>query len=489
MTRLTAADSWFLYAETERVHTHVTGTVVLDPSTSPDPWTPARLRAHIESVAPGLHGFRQRIVDVPFGIDHPLFLDDPDFDLDHHLRTLHLPRPGGDEELAEFIGRFASTQLDRSRPLWEMVVVEGLAGGRVALVAKMHHTIIDGVTGVDMMAYLLSLTPDGEPLPVPGAPEPGTSADWAPAPLPGRARRIADATLSRLTTPGRPVGAVTRSASGIARAGASVVSGRIRGRSGDAAATAAPFDAPRTPWNRALTTRRAVAFGRTSLTEVREARAGLGEVLGLRVTVNDIVLAATTLGLRTVLRDAGAACDRPLVASVPVSVHGAAAVESTNQVSNMFAHLPVHLDDPLDLLAHVHGAASEGKALHRELGPDLLGDLVDLIPPPVFHLGAEAYSRGRLADLAPPIHNLVVSNVPGSPVPLYMAGAEVVALHPFGPLVEGTGLNVTVLSHLDDLHVGIMACPDVVDDVPAVAEAVLDGFEVLSKLAHNHRVA
>lgn len=236
MRRLTAADSWYLYAETERVHTHVTGAVVLDPSTSPDTFDFATLRTHIEAVAPMLDGFRQRLVEIPFGIDHPLWADDSDLDLDQHLRHHRLPVPGGDAELAAFIGEFSSTQFDRGRPRWEMAYVDGLMNGRAALVARMHHAIIDGVTGVDMMAYLLSLTPEGAPMPID---DPGATPTWSPEPLPGPVSRMIGAGLSRLTQPRRPVRALRRTGTGVARAAMAILGTR---RSGGT--LAGPFEGP-----------------------------------------------------------------------------------------------------------------------------------------------------------------------------------------------------------------------------------------------------
>ncbi len=326
---------------------------------------------------------------------------------------------------------------------------------------------MDGATGVDLMAHLLAFTPDSDPIPVPHQECSEQATD-----MPGGLQSLLEATFNRLSGPTRPVRAGWRTAGGVIRSAASAIS-----RRGEHTETAGPFAAPRTPLNGTLSPRRTVAFDHVCLDAVRATKEALG------VTVNDVVLAACTLGLRRTLRTQGVRLDRPLVASVPVSVHGQTADESTNQVSNMFVHLPVHLDDPLDITARVHAVAHAAKAVQADLGPDVLGDLVDLIPPPIFHAGAELWSRSGLADRLPPIQNLVVSNVPGSPVPLYMAGAEVVGLYPFGPLIEGSGLNITVLSHMDRLQVGVIACPDLVDDVWGVTEAITEGFIELHRAA------
>ena len=467
MDRMTGADSWYLYAETERVHTHVTGAVVLDPSTSPERFDLARLRAHVEAVVPPLADFRQRLVEVPFGVDHPVWVEDPDFELDSHVAEHRLGGAGGDEELAEFIGAFSSTQLPRDAPLWQIVLVEGLAEGRFALVAKMHHAIMNGSTGVDLMQYLLSLSPDEDPAPVQL-----DEAGDPPAPVPGRTRVLLDAGISRISNPGRALRAGWRAGSGVVRGARTTLA-----RRGEGATMAGPFAAPRAPWNGALTQQRVVAFATVDLEQAKATKSALG------ITVNDVVLTACTLGLRRCMATQGARVDQPLVAAVPVDVRGDSGGGSTNQVSNMFVHLPVQISDPLEIAAEVHAVAAEAKTVQAELGGDLLGDVAELLPPPLFHAGAELWSRTHMADVLPPIQNLIVSNVPGSPLPLYMAGAEVVGLFPFGPLIEGSGLNVTVLSHIDTLQVGVIACPDLVGDVWGVTEAIVEGFAELHRAA------
>jgi WS/DGAT/MGAT family acyltransferase len=470
--RLTAADSWFLYLETPTVHLHVTGLVVLDPATAPDGLTFRRLRDEVATRLHRLPSLQRRLVEVPLGIDHPTMVEDPDFDLDHHL-THHVLERGDHRELAEFVGAACSEQLDRTRPLWRMAYVEGLADGRTALVTTLHHALVDGVSGVGFMAELLDVRPDAPPPPPPQVP-------WQPERVPPPPVAAAEAAHHRLVTPLRPLRAVART--GRSLLGTTVAALRAR-----AAGTAAagPFDAPRTPLNATLTPRRTVEFGTTPLSGAKAVRSAFG------VTVNDVVLAACTAGLRRFLLRQGVEPTRPLTCSVPVSVHGRTSAgrrtAPVNQLSNMFVHLPVHLEDPVEQLLAVARSAAGAKAVQDAMSPEMIGDVVDLIPPPLFHFGAELWSRARLADRLPPVHNLIISNVRGSPVPLYLAGARVAGLFPFGPLMEGTGLNVTVISHEADLDVGFIACPDLVPDLGTLMADVLDGFDTLRRRADPGR--
>ena len=465
MERLTAADSWFFYLETPTVHLHVTGVVLLDPSTAPGGLTFDDMVRHVAGRLQLLPAFRRRLIEVPFGIDHPEFIEDPDFRIEEHLHHRVVTDGGTGGQFEELVGRICSEQLDRSRPLWEMYYVEGLEHGRSALVTKLHHALVDGITGVEILGQLVDLTPEPRS---PGPEEP----PWVPELVPTHEEAMIDASIHRLRTPLRPVQAIWRTATSVARM--SLATARTRLTLGERPAGA--FDAPRTPFNSTLTARRSVAFGSTSLPDVKETRRAFG------VKVNDLVLAAVTTGLRRRFERDGTVPDRPLTCSVPVSVHGRGGDTSTNQVSTMFVHLPVHVADPVARLDLVRRSTAGAKAVQGAMGPEMIGDVVDLIPPPLFHLGADLWSRAHLPDHLPPVHNLIVSNVAGSSDPLYLAGAEVVGLYPFGPLMEGAALNVTVMSHLDVLDVGLIACPDLLPDLDRLLDDVLAGFEELRDL-------
>ena len=469
--RLGAADSWFLYLEGPTQHLHVTGLMLLDPATSPDAVTFEKFYGHVEARLDHLPMFRKRLVEVPLGIDHPAIVDDPALDLAGHV--IHESFAGrSEQEFRAFLDDFSSEPLDRSKPLWEMVFATDLPDGRCALLAKLHHTMIDGITGVGIMADLLDLEADAPA----DKGTPAEAVDPDPAGLPTPTEAMLDAVANRISDPLRALRAARRTGSSILRAADAVVTAR-----GSGAEQAAPFGMPRTRINASLTPRRAVAFGSTDLAPVKELKSALG------VTVNDVVLAAVSAGLRGFLREHDTVPDDALVASVPVSVHGEStesddATEATNQVSNMFVHLPVHLDDPLERLRAVQRSASNAKSIQGAIGPEMLGDVVDLVPPPLLTLGMSAYSAAGLADRTPAAHTLIVSNVPGPDFPLYLAGAEVTGLHPFGPLMEGSGLNATVISHDGRLDVGLIACPDLVPDLDDLLAGVLEGFRELVDL-------
>ncbi len=458
MERVSAADASFLYIESDTVHLHVTGLLVLDPSTAPKGLTYARLRRHVAGRLDQLPMLRRRLIEVPWAIDHPEWADDPDFDLDDHFHRHRLPH-GSSQDLADFVGDFATVRLDRSRPLWDFVVVEGLDDGRLAMAMKMHHCMVDGISGMDIMVHLLDLTPEPS-----GRPRQQT---WEPPSLPERSEVVASALWSRVATPMRPVRAAAGAAVSLGQAAVTMVGRRLRG----AKAVAHPINAPRTRLNGSISANRAVAFATTPLDDLKTIRRAFG------TTVNDVVLAACTDGLRTYLQAHDELPDRALVCSVPVSVHGQGGNgEATNQVSNMFVHLPVHLADPVDQLRLIHEGTEGAKEVQSAVGAHMISDVVELMPPTLFGYLSRLYSQVGIADRLAPVHNLIVSNVPGSPVPLYFAGARVVGMYPFGPLMEGTGLNITVLSNDKDLHIGLIACPELVPHLDDLLDGILEGL-------------
>lgn len=468
MERLTAADAWYLYLEGPTVPLHVTGLLLLDPSTAPTGFTFQKLRRYIAGRLDLMPALRRRLIEVPLAIDHPSWIEDPDFDLANHVHRHVLAEPGSPQDLADFIGGFASVRLDRGRPLWDLMAVEGLDDGNVAVVMKMHHCIVDGISGMDVMANLLDLHP------VPKRRR--RSPAHEPEPVPSPVQVIASAGWNRLTSPMRPV----RAAADVATSLANMAGTSIRRRRGGADAVAHPINAPRTRFNSSITAERSVAFGRIPLADMK----AIGRAFG--VTVNDVVLASCTYGLRSYLQTHDTIPDRPLVCSVPVSTHGAGDPgRSANQVSTMFVNLPVQLADPVDQLQAIHVGSLGAKDVQQSVGTEMISDVIELIPASLFHAATRLYSDAGFADRFAPVHNLVVSNVIGSPVPLYLAGAQVVAMFPFGPLMEGTGLNVTVLSNNGEMNIGLIACPHLVPDLDDLLESMATGVEMLLESARD----
>ena len=454
MKRMAGMDAAFLYLETPSQHSHVVGTIILDPSTAPEPFTVERVAGLLRERIHLLEPFRRRLAPVPFNLTHPVWIEDPDFDVEAHIHRTSLRAPGSMRELAELVGDIASRPIDRSRPLWELWVVEGLAGGDAAMVTKMHHAAIDGVTGADIMANLFDLTADAPPSPPPEEP-------WVPDEVPSDLTLVAGALRHVVSDPVR----LARTARRTTRTMLDVVQ-QTRTTTDDGPSPALPFTAPRTRWSASITPHRVVAFGHARLDDLKAVKSAFG------TTVNDVVLAACTIALRDYLLAHDDLPDQPLVCSVPVSVHGKTDSDSVNQVSAMFVRLPVGLDDPVEVLRAINDETKAAKLLHDAIGADTLQDVTQFIPPTVFNQAMRLYSSLRLADRHRPVHNVVISNVPGPPIPLYAAGARVKGVIPLGPLLEGAGLNITVLSNMGNVDFGVIGCRELVPDIWDIA----DGF-------------
>jgi diacylglycerol O-acyltransferase / wax synthase len=465
MQRLSGMDASFLYMETPTRPMHVVGLLTLDPAGMHGGFTTDRVKRLIQARIHLMPMLRRRLVGVPLGLNHPMWAEDPAFALDSHVQRVAVPRPGSPKELAELVGEFASRPLDRTRPLWEMLLVEGLADGSAALVTKMHHATIDGVTGADLMAHLLDLEPDATDPPPP-------EHEWVPDDIPGEIQMMGTGVLDRLTDPLEGVRALartTRSAFEMVKGIAPIGSGRLK--------PALPFSGPRTMLNAPVTVNRAVALGQAELADFKAIKTAFG------TTVNDVVLAATTQSLRRYLLAHDDLPDRPLIAAVPVSVHDRSEAIGINKVSNMFVRLPVDLDDPVEQLRAIHIDTKDAKAVHHAMGADLIQDLAQLTPPGVYNLAMRVYAFPQVSGALPPVQNLVVSNVPGPPIPLYIAGAQVHGIYPFGPLIEGSGINLTVLSNRGNIDIGVIACRDTVPDLWQVVEGFTEAVHHLRDAA------
>jgi WS/DGAT/MGAT family acyltransferase len=449
-------DAAFLYLETPSQLAHIVGTVVLDPSTAPEPFDKPRLTALLRERIHLLQPFRRRLVEVPFNLAHPVWIEDPDFDVESHIHETTLRAPGSMHELAALVGDIASRPIDRTRPLWEIWLVDGLEGGDVAMVTKMHHAAIDGITGADIMANLFDLAPDADPPPPPEVP-------WEPDPVPNDLELTIGAMRHVVTNPVRMARMVRRTT----RTALDVVQ-QARSGGPEAPSPALPFGAPRVRWSGSITPHRVVAFGGAQLDDLKFTKSTFG------TTVNDVVLAACTLTLRDYLLAHDDLPDQPLICSVPVSVHGQVDSDVVNQVSAMFVRLPVQLDDPVEVLRTIHAETKAAKVMQQAIGADTLQDAAQFLPPTLFNQAMRVYSGLHLADRHAPVHNLVISNVPGPPIPLYAAGARIKGVIPFGPLLEGAGLNITVLSNMGNVDFGVIACRELVPDVWDIA----DGFGV-----------
>ena len=497
MQRLDPVDAAFLHLETSSMHTHVLGVMVLQPVAAALAIHPGgefeAIRALLMERMDRLPGLRDRIVSPPLDLDHPYRVRDRDFNIDNHLHHVVVRAPGGRTELAALVGQIASRPLDRNLPLWELTVVSGLGNGMIAVVVKIHHAIADGITAVTMLSELLDYEPT-----VPDSMRRGRgvseTSEWIPhddhttdgGPPPPENNLLL--TLAAMNAGEMVANLPTL----LTNASAAIVSA-AKASSG-AGASAAPFSGPSAAFNGTLTPRRTVALGSLDLDMVRDLSAIAG------CTINDALLASATLGLRSYLLDQGPLPSKPLVAGVPVSLHvddplqrsatgtaqgsdhgEPAEPDRTNRIATILARLPIQLADPNEVLQAVIADTRAAKAQRSDRLDGLLGDVLAASPPLLLSAGARLATRSGVAALLPPAQNLTVSNIPGPPIPLYLAGSRLVSCYPFGPLIEGSGLSITAMSNIDDLDLGIIACPDLVESPEAVLTAISEASRKLSK--------
>jgi diacylglycerol O-acyltransferase len=462
---LSGLDSAFLSLETPSTPMHMMGTFVLDASSASGGYSFERILRLVEERMPDLAPFRRRLAAIPFGLDHPVWIDDPDFRIRSHVYRVGAPAPGSDQVLASLVAQIASQPLDRTRPLWELRVIEGLAEGRVALVFKMHHAIADGVSAIQLLLQLLDPSPEGADV---GGSRERVRTDPAPT-----SRALLAHALARLPQRSARFARLLRdTAASVVSMGRSTV-----GRDAGGTRMPMPFSGPRTPWNGATSPQRTVAYGRARLADVKTINSVYG------TTVNHVVLAACTQTLRNYLEAHGGVPDAPLVAAVPVSLRTPEELGTYgNRISAFLVHLPVHLADPVEQLLAVRHDAQSSKQIHADLGVGALGEWAEFTSAALLTSAARFYSDGKLATQHRPLHNLVISNVRGPGTPLYAAGARVTAAYPLGPLMEGAGMNITVVSYGDSIDFGIIACersvPHVADIALGFGAAVADLFKI-----------
>ncbi|WGX99758.1 wax ester/triacylglycerol synthase family O-acyltransferase [Nocardioides sp. QY071] len=450
MDRLSGLDASFLYLETPAQLMHVCAVMVLDPATMTARYTFAAMQREIEVRVRDVPGFTRKVRGVPLGLDHPVWVRDKGFDIERHVHRLALPTPGGYAELMDLCAHLASLPLDRSRPLWEMWVIEGYRpegeeSEKVVVFAKMHHATVDGVSGSNLISHLCSLEPDSPPLVPENAPHPRD---------PGRGELLGRAVIGTAT---RPVTLVK-----VLKPSAQLVTRSI-GRARQGTAMAAPFSAPRTSFNGTITSHRSIAMADLDLEEIRRIKKVTG------TTVNDVVLAVSGGALRAYLAERDELPESSLLATVPVSVRDSSRRSTgANKVSALFTKLGTDIDDPLERLRMLAERNQHAKEHHNAISADALQDWAEFAAPRTFGLAVRAYANLRLAEKHPVVHNLVISNVPGPPVPLYFMGARIDALCPLGPVFHGAGLNVTVMSNAGQMHVGAIACRESMPDTDAL---------------------
>ena len=456
--RLTGLDSSFLHLERGSAHMHVAGCAVFTGSAPPYDDLVEAIDARLQLVP----RYRQRLAFVPLGQGRPVWVDDPYFNLRYHVRHTALPRPGGDSELKRLAGRVFSQALDRSRPLWELWLVEGLAGARFAVLTKTHHALVDGISGVDIATVLFDTSPD--PLPV--APP---DQEWDARPLPSRAQLLADALLERATVPAEAmhgVRATLRGPRSVARR-----AGRSLGSVGALAWTGMKA-APPSPFNHRIGPHRRFTWVRADLGQFKAIKDSLGG------TVNDVVLAVVSGALGGYMRLHGQSTDGvSLKAMVPVSVR--ADIERGalgNRVAAMWATLPVGLTDPVERLHTVSHEMFGVKQSGQAVGAEILTAVSGFAPPTIRSQAARLQARQRFV-------NLVVTNVPGPQFPLYLLGRELEAIYPMVPLAENTALGIAILSYNGQLNFGLVGDYDGLADLEVLADELRSSIDELAAAA------
>ncbi len=452
--RLSALDASFLHLESAATPMHVGSVGMLEGAPFFDQSGRFRLadaRALVLSRLAAIPRFRRRLMAVPGEQGRPIWVDDERFDISFHVRLTALPKPGSWDQLRTLVGRIESQMLDRSRPLWELWFVEGLEGDRVAIVQKTHHSLVDGVSGVDVATVLLDATPEAPPvLPVP----------WEPEPAPSAAALLADTLRERSTEPGE----LFRTVRGAARTPQRVVQRTVDlGRAVRALVAGSPI-APRTSLNGPVSSGRRFAGVRISLAEVQHVRAQVGG------TVNDVVLTGIGGALRRRLLERGDDVPDHLRVLCPVSVRATdERLHLGNRIAAMFVDLPLASPDPLERLHTVNATTADLKDRDQAAATAMLLDVTRFAAPAMLGVVARVVAHQ-------PFVNLVVTNVPGPTAPLYCMGARLEEAYPIVPLSQNLSLGVAVLSYCDSLHIGLYADADSWADLDELAVEVRASF-------------
>jgi WS/DGAT/MGAT family acyltransferase len=458
--RLSAQDAAFLYLEQPAMHMHVAGLSILDPRTTPSERLTfddlARVVTSRQHLVPR---FRQKVVFVPGRLARPVWVDDVDFDIDFHLRRAALPNPGGRRELADFVQRVHSRPLDRSKPLWELYLVEGLEDGLVAVLTKVHHAMIDGISGVDIATVMFDFQQEPTIL----QPEP-----WRPEPEPHALDLMVDAVREQVL---HPLAAMAEGARSVVETPTRAIRylGTVLGGVRDLAGLGVP---PRGPFDVRVGPNRRFAMAEAPVIRFKDVKNAVGG------TVNDVVLAVVAGALQKVLKARRERTrGRSLRAVVPVSVRSDdERLALGNRVTLVFVDLPVGPMDPVRRLRHISEATRDLKESMMAMGADAIMNFGTFAPPTLHAMAARLVSRGRW-------FNLVVSNVPGPQVPMYIAGARLLATYPVLPLAENVGLSIAVTSLAGTMAFGFTGDWDGVPDVDFMAASLEEALDELSKSA------
>jgi WS/DGAT/MGAT family acyltransferase len=454
--RLSPLDVSFLYMETPTTPMHVGSVAVFE---APDGFDYERLVSLIAERIALVPRYRQRVRWVPGRLANPVWVDDADFDVTYHVRRSALPRPGTDDQLRELAGRLQARQLDRNRPLWEMYLVEGLSDGRMAIITKTHHAMVDGISAVDIGTVILDLTPEPRVAPPP---------PWSPSRPPSSVALVAQAVADVVR---RPAAVVDTIRTGVLDARRTVR--RLATLAGGlaAATSAVGRSAPASPLNVTIGEQRRYGMARTDLDDYKRVRKAHGG------TVNDVVLATVTGALRAWLLTRGEPVTgtSTLRAMVPVSIRPSEQSGALgNQVSSYFVDLPIGESDPVVRLHQVSYAMTSHKEAGQSVGADAIIALSGFAPPTIHSSAARVAS-----SLTRRLFNVVVTNVPGPQIPLYAAGARMLAAYPVVPLAKGQAVSIGLTSYDGGVYYGLLADRDAMPDVDVLAGLIEESLAEL----------
>ena len=443
MRRLGGTDALFLSMETPNWHQHVGGLTIIEPGDRPITFEDVLKK--VDDRIRYCPKFMWKVKEMPFGVDRPIWVDDEEFDIRRHVRRIAVPSPGGAKELGEVAGTLMSSQLDRRKPLWEMWFIEGVAGGKVGLLLKYHHCLLDGMAGASLATVMLELDPDSDECLMPLPSEEESKAGSAPSDLELVARSL-------LPDVRRPIRTL-RYAGNLVAKGATAVS-HMR----QAEPNRAILSSPKAPWNGDIGPRRELAFSSIAMADVHALKEKHD------VKVNDIVLAVVAGAFRRYLDRHNITLDAPLAGAVPVSTRPAGDTSMDNQVSFMFVSLATDVDDPVERLAAIRTATQSAKAMQKAVSAREIQSLGEVASPAILSTVVKTiYRSGLMKSL--PLGATVISNVPGPPVPLYMCGGKIIGIFPCSVIIPPGGLNITVFSYMDRIDFGFHVDPDLVPDV------------------------